>query len=495
MDELKGTVLQVKFAPQAPGVFSGVDFEEPHGYVASPRGNGYDLIGSRRILFAFRSPTGIVVQFGAGGTTTPWLSLPKSASYQTGCIALSEIAALACPSTAAVKAKLSGAIALKSVHILFTVTTNDKHAPGGGVVLLDNIVYDPVPIRQQSAISLPLSTQTFGIAPLEQAGSGRVPFPPDQVNRNIASLYEASLGIIALLARAEGDDVHNALAIADALIYALGHDNQGDPLPVAADHATGLHNAYKSGDLDLLNSQGPGAGQAGQIQFAGFSIAPKGKCGAAGFCIVLDGATGGNNAFAVLALLKAHRKTGQPRYLNAALDIGNWIDEELLDPTGTGYGGYFLGYPDQGQKKVLQTSKSTENNADIFAAFTALAAAEQALGHPGQANKWTARAKIAGDFAISMLDRSRSCFFGGTVPHGTRAGPGIDPTGTRRGAEVINRSDFLDSNSFTYLALSSSAQYRSAADWSKVVKCLGQFRTSVKAAGATFSGYDLVRSP
>jgi len=40
---------------------------------------------------------------------------------------------------------------------------------------------------------------------------------------------------------------------------------------------------------------------------------------------------------------------------------------------------HFLGYPDEGKMKILQTGKSTENNADIFAAFTALADTENAL--------------------------------------------------------------------------------------------------------------------
>ncbi len=41
---------------------------------------------------------------------------------------------------------------------------------------------------------------------------------------------------------------------------------------------------------------------------------------------------------------------------------------------------HFLGYPDEGKMKILQTGKSTENDADIFAASTALADTENALG-------------------------------------------------------------------------------------------------------------------
>jgi len=51
------------------------------------------------------------------------------------------------------------------------------------------------------------------------------------------------------------------------------------------------------------------------------------------------------------------------------------------------------------------------------------------------------------------------------VPPGTTAGPGINPTGPQWGNDVINRFDFLDSNSFSYLALPQSVQYRNTIDW------------------------------
>ncbi len=64
-----------------------------------------------------------------------------------------------------------------------------------------------------------------------------------------------------------------------------------------------------------------------------------------------------------------------------------------------------------------------------------------------------------------MRDPQPSCFYGGTVPPGTTAGPGINPTGPQWGNDVINRFDFLDSNSFSYLALPQSVQYRNTIDW------------------------------
>jgi hypothetical protein len=94
-----------------------------------------------------------------------------------------------------------------------------------------------------------------------------------------------------------------------------------------------------------------------------------------------------------------------------------------------------------------------------------------------------------------MFDASRGCFYAGTVPAGTGPGRGIDPTGPARGNDVVNRFDFLDSNSFAWLAMARSPQYRAAVPWSSVVSCLGQFQTSVTAAGLTFSGYSITRAP
>lgn len=503
LDEVRGTVAQVTFPALGAGGFTGLDFEEPQGFLGSPRGNGYDLTGATRILFSVRSPTGITLQFGLGegsgpGATTQPVTIAAGDQYAEACISAQGPAAQTCPPEASYKLDLNRSVDLHSVHLLFTVVTNVNFAPNGGVILLDDIRYDPVPSAQATVPSLPLSTQTFGVVPLQhpRGPASRVPIPPDQVNRNVASVYEASLTALALFARGETGDLSNAQEIADALVYALAHDNQGDPLPVAPDGATGLHNTYEAGDLPLFNSQGPNAGQAGQIRLAGYSIAPNAECGAAGFCLVLDGATGGNNAFAILALLKAFENTQQPSYLSAARQIGRWIFEQLLDNSGTGYGGYFLGYPDQGtMPKTLITSKSTENNADIFAAFAALSRVERSLGHPRLARIWLGRARIAGDFVIAMFDTQRGCLFAGTVPPGTAPAAGVDPTGARLGEDIINRADFLDANSFAYLAMASTPHYRNAIDWSRVPSCLDLFRSSVQAAGHAFSGYDLVPAP
>lgn len=506
LDQQHGNVAQITFQPLPTGDWAGLDFEEPQHYVVNLNGVGYDIRGATEILFEVRSPTGITVQFGAGGATTQFVALPQSRSYASACIPL--VNGAACPK-GTLQLNLTSDISTKlnSMHILFTVVANSQNAPAGGIVLLDNIQYVPVPNAQKTALSLPLSTQTFGMVPVEKPDPKRYwPIPPDQVNRNIAALYEASLTIMTLIARGETEDVTSARAIADALVYALGHDNQGDPLPIGPGGVHGLHNAYSSGDLALLNSQGSAGGQAGQIRFAGFTATEAG-CGSSSYCLVLDGATGGNNAFAVMALLKAFHKTDDIRYLDGAIAIGNWIFALLRDASKTGFGGYFAGYPDEGMLATntcrkdplhcLNKGKSTENNADIFAAFSALANTEAGLGNAMTAKMWAARSGVAGDFVMAMFDSSRGCFYAGTVPKGTAASRGIEPTGMRRGNDVTNVFDFLDTNSFTYLAMAPSKQYGKMINWSRVVSCLSRFSATaiVNDIHHTYSGYSLVTPP
>jgi len=340
LDRVRGTILRVSFEPLSPGEFVGVNIEEPENFGVLRTGIGHDLRGANRVVLEVRSPTGMGVQFGVEGCVADFVQLPASSTFTTMSIPISSLRAPPgvpnpCPPD------------LDDVHILFTVVTNDVNAANGGTVLLDNIRFEPVPARQQDALSFPLANQTFGVIPLQNKDPGRVPIPSDQVLRNLTTIYESALTLLSLLTRGTGQDLDNARLIADTFHYALHHDNHGLPLPLAPDGSAGLHNAYESGDVALLNNQGPGAGQAGDVRLAGFS-ASTALCGPSRFCLVLDGATGGNNAFAILALLAAHRQFNDTRYLDDARMIGQWITGNLTDPTGTGFAGYFLGYPDEG---------------------------------------------------------------------------------------------------------------------------------------------------
>src|ERR1035441_7456178 len=80
--------------------------------------------------------------------------------------------------------------------------------------------------------------------------------------------------------------------------------------------------------------------------------------------------TGGNFSFGILAMCSGYKKLNDPRYLNAARNMAHWILYYLKDTATTNFGGYYLGYPDEGAPKVLVRDKSTENNADIWAALS-----------------------------------------------------------------------------------------------------------------------------
>jgi hypothetical protein len=241
----------------------------------------------------------------------------------------------------------------------------------------------------------------------------------------------------------------------------------------------------------------PKLGKAGDIRFAGFTATV--FCAPSTYCLDLDDASGGNNAFAMLALLAAYDQFHDPRYLNDAEEIGTWIIDNLADTSGLGYGGYFAGYfgLNVGKPGVLNQGKSTENNADIFAAFTALAAFERQLGNIAAAAKWTTAANVAGDFVMLMFDQSKGRFNLGTVPTDSnpQPGPSFCP-GPQNGSDILNTCDFLDSNTFPILAMAAAPRYGKQIDWRQpATYVLKTFAQSVTAAGLTFQGFDIVPTP
>jgi len=492
LDREHGTVFRFKYPALSGSSFVGLNWQEPENYSPAIASLGYNLLPADQVVFEARSPDSVKVQFGVGGCVTNFYQLgPLWNSYT---ISIEDLLPPPGPSNVTCPTDLS------DTHILFTVATNASMSPNGGTVLLDNIRFLPVPLRQFSdpkALSLPLGNETFG-AVVQNA------LTPDQVNRNLAPIYEAAATILALLKRGRPEDVENALRVADALDYALHHDNRGNPLPVAPDGSRALRSAYQGGDIALLNGQASGA-QAGDIRLAGFSV-KDGSCGPGGFCLVLDGTTGGNNAWAMLALLAAYLRTSDVKYLEDAKMIGNWIVAMLKDPATpstdpASYGGYFVGFTDGGTYLPIH-GKSTENNGDIFVAFALLARIENDRGNATAGALWQARANVAGDFVMQMFDPISGRFYAGTVtvdppspPNPIRGNCQTTPP-LRRGNDIVNVCDFLDSNTFTILPLAASPQYHSQIDWRRPLQfVLDHFAQTVTVAGSTYSGFDLVTSP
>ena len=492
-DKSRGTVFRVTFSPLTGNQFAGLNIEEPQNWGRLQTGVGYDMTGATELSFDVRSPDGLNVQFGIGGCVTNFFSLLASQTYVTLNIPLNSLTnpnnGLPCTPD------------LSNVHILFTVTTNAAFAPNGGTVLIDNLRVMPVPshhLADLKASSFPLGTQTFGVVHQQNK-----PIPFDQVNRNVTTIYEAALAIVSLLGRGQPADVTNALEIANTLHYVLFHDNHGVPIPVAPGNPQGcyggtlaaqcgLHNAYISGDVAFLNDQSPPAlAKAGDARLAGFS-ASNSLCGATGYCLVLDGATGGNNAWAMRGLLAAYQQSGNTAYLQDAIAIGNWIVANLYDSSGAGYGGYFVGYNDGGLPKQLILGKSTENNGDIFASFTLLAEIELKLGNASIAAQWSAAANIAGDFVMRMFESVNGRFYAGTVNVSDINDPCADSF-LQKGNDLINKCDYLDADTFTILPMAAAARYAGQIDWTRPLQyVLGNFTQSVTAGGILFQGFGLV---
>ncbi|HND52722.1 MAG TPA: hypothetical protein PLV92_10015, partial [Pirellulaceae bacterium] len=528
LDGQRGTVLRVAFPALNAGEWVGLNIQEPQVAVG---GSWHDLRGATRIEFdAYVSdvnglPTGGLrtVEFGVlqhvaaralvvGSWTHVFLSLAADLGLTDADLNSSNPAHLSQP------------------QVLFTVQTSVARSPLPLNILLDNIQYAPTPTSRGSVVGAPASNDVMGVV----ASAGE-PYPADQVLANASFTYEQSLIVMAALhAAPDATRLAAAKQIADSFVYQLHHDHAAGPgvygLPAATDGVSqfhGLHDGVHGGDIALLNDQ-PGGPSAGQLRLAEFTV-PGSACGAGAttsYCVFADGGTGGNNAFAVLALVAAHRafRESDPgaaaQYLDAAREIGNWIeyslrdDSSIGDATHPGFGGYFLGYADRAATlagaRRLQTGKSLENVADIFAGYSQLAMIERERGDVEAAATWDERARHAGDFVLRMYDPSRNTFYAGTMPKSLAAAPGLTPAADCsapgndaycQGEEVLNRFEFLDSISFPILALAGDVRYREAIDWRLPAdRMLTQFHRTVMARGnlstpRPFEGFNIVAAP
>jgi len=230
-----------------------------------------------------------------------------------------------------------------------------------------------------------------------------------------------------------------------------------------------------------------------------------------------------------MALMAAYSEFGDAKYLDGAREIGNWIYGNLVDLDGPAFdpppevetfGGYFLGYADGGVDKSLPENllrgKSIENNADMFSVFSMIASAETELGNHADATEWTRRANIAGDFVMALYDPgdpndSRDGrFFTGTLRAANGflpQGPGLDPTGPRKGKDFANAAFLLDSNTFTTLPLAGTPRYHfwrdadgNLIDWREPVRhIVDRYRQEIEATtdgeSITYLGFNIVAEP
>jgi hypothetical protein len=473
LDRTRGTILSITFDPLASGETAAVHIVEPEGGSPRASGKGYDVTGATSITFEVRtpSPTGIDVQFGAGDHLSDFTHIAPSEIFT----------AMTLPITGLPEA------ALRDLRVLFTVSTDQSHAAQGGTLLIDNIRFAPAPGARRGVLGFPLASESFGILPALKASSGRVPIPVDQSTRNVSTVGDSALALIALLDRGSDEDLANAAILADSFHYALHHDSAAGSLK-APDAI--VRNGYRAGDLAPLNDDSSGA-KADVPRLAGFSASPE-LCGPSSFCVVLDGTTGGNAALAILALTAAAQRLGNEGYREDAELLGDWIASEFGDSTtAPNAGGYFLGYADREDRRVMSRTKSVADNALIFAALSRLGATER--NPRGGVSKWNRAASTAGDFVMRMFDTNSGRFYAGTVPTGTSASFGVTPNGQQLGTDVINTAALIEANTLTVLALGPSSLYRNAIDWSRPLRWLSENSVTLTAGGETFQGFGFAR--
>jgi uncharacterized protein (TIGR03437 family) len=164
-----------------------------------------------------------------------------------------------------------------------------------------------------------------------------------------------------------------------------------------------------------------------------------------------------------------------------------------------GYGGFFNGYRNPGKndadqtRKILDRGKSTENVADIAAAYFHLADYERAAGNAQAESRWLGLGSHAAEFVFSMYSPADGRFLAGTVPP-SAGGEGIKPDcgPARRGEDCLNREDFLDANTLAFLALAPRPEYRTRIDWKRPISWVLQHHRTSVVSNTTWNGFGLV---
>ncbi|OIR10053.1 hypothetical protein GALL_79800 [mine drainage metagenome] len=212
------------------------------------------------------------------------------------------------------------------------------------------------------------------------------PTAPPGVLHNAAYLYDTDAAILGLIAC---HDRARALVLGQALLWAQEHDRFW--------HDGRLRNAYRAGPpSDPVALPGWWDDRQKHWLEDRYQV----------------GSDSGNMAWTLLALL-ALDDGRDPRFRAAALKLAGWMGQWLDDKAPAGFTGATLGFepvPD------VRTWKSTEQNTDLAAAFTLLAARD---ADP----RWRRYARTAAAFVAAMWRPACGCFAAGTGPDGATLNP------------------------------------------------------------------------
>ncbi|MBI4472187.1 MAG: hypothetical protein HY646_05930 [Acidobacteria bacterium] len=280
-------------------------------------------------------------------------------------------------------------------------TASALHNSNGAVFFVDDIEFDKPRLDETRFIVSYVTTKSDGDF--------------DRTQRSVAFTYDNALVMLAFMARGTEDDWRRAKLLGDAFVYAQTHDR----------HYTDgrLRNAYQAGDLWLPPGWSP-TGKPATARMAGIWDCKKGAWLEDAFQVSTHT---GNVAWPMIALLTYHKKRPNPAYLEAALKMGEWIEQRAERSGFLGYRGGFEGWEPRASE-VAWTS--TEHNLDVLVAFRKLFDATGDL-------KWLARADHARAFVEKMWDENSGCFM----------------TGTNNGSEINRRVLPLDVQAWSVLAM------------------------------------------
>lgn len=360
-------------------LWNGLLFEEPQGYLGQLTGNGYGLTGATTLTFWARTDeTGIKVQFGMGhvnddsGEKKQWFELGLDwKKYEIDLTGLD----------------------LSNIHggFLFVVNNDNDPAPDGTTFYLDEIHYDI--IRSDVLRLLPSFTTVTDTDPF------------DIENKNLATIYDNALAILALLERGNEEDVSRAKILADALVFA--HENDNSVVPADWFFApppfggSRLKDGYSAGDL--RDAQGnfryPGWWDDDEKMWKMHDLAMSYRTG--------------DLAWVMIALTRLYMATGKQGYLFTAEEMGEWIASNC-QRTGSGIdNGYKGGWVWSWDQLAWQESGvSTEHNIDLAAAFGLLSILT------GE-TVWRTRSDSARSFVEAMWNTDEAYFYTGLNTNGT----------------------------------------------------------------------------
>jgi len=235
-----------------------------------------------------------------------------------------------------------------------------------------------------------------------------------------AFTYDNAVAINAYLLRGTPDNLRRAKVLGNGLIYA-----QATNFPF---------NDGRFAQAYFVNTPNPDG--------SGAYITP------AAFPFYFYSSSTGDQAWAGMALAQLYNRTGQQKYLTAALNVANWIVANTYNTLGAGGYSFGTNINQFNQSVPSPNGKSTEGNIDAYAFFTMLADITD-NGAAQNGASWKSLAKHALVFVKAMYNSTGGYFYTGTLGDQITINPSPIPE---------------DCQTWSYLALLDN-HYKHTIDW------------------------------